>query len=181
MIYPMYINGKWYDKGEKFRDIISPSSGEVIGKIPLGTRREVDLAVHSAKSAMDVMEEMTVFERAEILKTIANLIRKNKNKLAKLLSHEQGKPYATEALDEVEASAVAFEEAGEQVKWLNSEIIHLRDRNKRAFSYRKPRGVYGVITPWNFPLGCPSQYFIAPGLAAGNSIVWVPAPSTSAI
>nr|WP_309099992.1 aldehyde dehydrogenase family protein [Fredinandcohnia onubensis] len=181
MKFPMYIDGEWYKGDGRFRDVISPSSGEIIGQIPLGTYSDVDRAVHAANRKTKNMEEMTVFERAEILNQIADNVEKRKESLAELLSREHGKPYHTEAIGEIGAVITAFREAAEQIKWMNSEIIPTRDRNKRAFAYRRPRGVYGVITPWNFPLGCAASYYLAPGLAAGNTIVWVPAPSASAV
>lgn len=181
MIFPMYIDGEWYEGNSKFRDVINPSTGDTLGQIPLGDSEDVDRAVRAANRASEKMEKMTVFERAELLNRIADEVEINSEKIATLLSQEHGKPYYTEALGEVGASVNAFREAAEQIKWMNTEVIPSRDPNKRVITYRKPRGVYGVITPWNFPVGCASAYYLAPGLAAGNSIVWVPAPSTSAV
>ncbi|CAH0118933.1 Glutarate-semialdehyde dehydrogenase [Paenibacillus sp. CECT 9249] len=182
MMYPMYIDGAWYSgDGKHVKDVISPATGETIGTIPTGTREDADRAVRAAHRAAPSLAAMTVFERAELCQRIADAIAANKEELAKVLSMEHGKPYHTEALGEVEACITSFREAAEQIKWMNSEIIPLRDPNKRAFAYRRPRGVYGVITPWNFPIGCASAYYLAPGLAAGNTIVWIPAPSTAAV
>lgn len=180
MLYQMYINGKWYKGNGKEKDVISPVSGEKIGRIPLGTKEDIDLAVKAADKTKHLLEKMTVFERAEILYQIADAIDRRQKELAELLTTEHGKPLQ-EALGEVAGTALVFREAGEQIKWMNSEIIPTRDKNKRAFSYRRPKGVYGVISPWNFPLGNAATYYIAPGLAAGNTIVWVPALSTSAV
>lgn len=180
MLYKMYINGKWYKGNGEEQDVISPVNGEVIGQIPLGTAEDVDLAVKAADASKHLIEKMTVFERAEILNQIADAVDRRQKELAELLTLEHGKPI-TEALGEVATTAKVFREAGEQIKWMNSEIIPTRDRNKRAFAYRRPKGVYGVISPWNFPLGSATSYYIAPGLAAGNAIVWVPATSSSAV
>ena len=180
MLYPMHIDGERYWESGETRDVVSPATGETIGRIPLGTREDADRAVRAARRASKLLARMTVFERAELCFRIADTILKNKEKLARLLTLEQGKPLR-ESLGEVESCAGNFREAGEQVKWMDSRIIPLRDPRKRAFVYRKPRGVYGVITPWNFPLGNASAYYLGPGLAAGNAIVWVPAPSTAAV
>ncbi len=180
MLYKMYINGKWYKGNGEEQDVISPVNGEVIGQIPLGTAEDVDLAVKAADASKHLIEKMTVFERAETLNQIADAVDRRQKDLAELLTLEHGKPI-TEALGEVATTAQVFREAGEQIKWMNSEIIPTRDRNKRAFAYRRPKGVYGVISPWNFPLGSATSYYIAPGLAAGNAIVWVPATSSSAV
>jgi acyl-CoA reductase-like NAD-dependent aldehyde dehydrogenase len=182
MIYQMYIGGKWVETSrDRLRDVINPATGETIGHIPLGTPEHADLAVKAAGTAAPLLARMTAFERADICVQIADALEKNKTRLAKLLSMEHGKPYHTDAFGEVGACVSAFRDAAAQVKWIHSEIIPTRDPNKRAFAYRRPRGVYGVITPWNFPIGNASVYYLAPGLAAGNAIVWVPAPSTAAI
>lgn len=181
MNYPMYIDGEWrFREGAEFKDVISPGSGEVIGRIPMGTKDDVDRAVRAAHRESFALASMTVFERAELCMRIADAIEGRKEELARLLSQEHGKPYSTEGLGEVSACIASFREAAEQIKWMNSEIIPLRDPNKRAYAYRRPRGVYAVITPWNFPIGCASGYYLAPGLAAGNTIVWIPAPSAAA-
>jgi acyl-CoA reductase-like NAD-dependent aldehyde dehydrogenase len=75
-------------------------------------------------------------------------------------------------------AAQGFREAAEHIKWLETSVIPLEAPTKRAFSIRQPRGVYAVVTPWNFPYMIPVEY-LAPGLAAGNAVVWVPAPTTS--
>lgn len=180
MIYPMYIDGNWYEGEGKKVDVISPINNELLGQVCVGTEAEVQKALEAAQRTKTIMENMTVFERAEILNEIADIIENNVEKLTELLCKEHGKP-VFEARDEVKSTAISFREAAEQIKWMNSEIIPTRDKNKRAFAYRKPRGVFGVISPWNFPIGNPVSYYIAPGLAAGNTIVWVPALSTSAI
>src|SRR5699024_944070 len=175
----MYINGKWHE-GEAKIEVISPVNGEKIGNVSVGTKETIDLAVKSADKCKQEMRDMTVFKRSEILCQIADSIEKHQQNLAELLTLEQGKTI-NESVGEVSSTIMAFRESAEQIKWINSEIIPTRDENKRAFAYRRPRGVYGIISPWNFPLGNASSYYIAPGLAAGNAIVWVPALSTSAV
>jgi len=181
MIYSMFIGNEWYQgKTKEFRDVVSPGTGETIGQIPMGNAEDVDKAVEAACLAAPTLEALSVFERAELCVRIADAIENRKEELAKILSMEHGKPYYTEGLGEVEGSILAFREAAEQIKWMNDEIIPMHDKTKRAYTYRKPKGVYAVITPWNFPLALPSIYYLAPGIAAGNSIVWSPATYTSA-
>ncbi|MFC4597276.1 aldehyde dehydrogenase family protein [Cohnella hongkongensis] len=182
MIYPMYIGGRRVDgASDRLRAVVNPATGETIGSIPMGTPEHVDQAVRAANEAAPLLARMTVFERADLCARIAAAIENNRERLAKLLSMEHGKPYYTEAFGEIGACISSFRDAAEQIRWMRSEIVPTRDPNKRAFVYRRPRGVYGVISPWNFPIGNPSVYYLAPGLAAGNAIVWVPAPSTAAI
>lgn len=180
MIYPMYIANKWYEGDGNFKDVINPATGQVIGKIPMGDAKDVDRAVNAAKNAAAHLAKMTVFERAEMLVKIADMIVKRKEELAKLLTLEHGKPYK-EALDEVDGCILTFRESAEQIKWMDSRIINLREANKRCFVFDRPKGIFGVITPWNYPIGTASMYYLAPGLAAGCPIVWNPATSTAAI
>ena len=76
-----------------------------------------------------------------------------------MISLEQGKPYAAEALPEVEESAENFRIAAEDVKRLETPIIPARDPNKKLFTFKEPIGTWAVITPWNFPTVIPSEYF----------------------
>lgn len=180
MLFPMYIDGKWCEC-EKKKQVINPATGESIGEIPMGGAEEVERAILAAERETRRMEEMTVFERAEMCVRIADAIEARKEEIAKILSQEHGKPYHTEALGEVGGSAASFREAAEQIKWMTSEMLQVREKDTRVLTYRRPRGVYVVISPWNFPLGNPTIYYLAPGLAAGNTIVWLPPVSSAAV
>ena len=88
-----------------------------------------------------------------------------KKGLARTLATEHGKPLHTEARGEIDAVVTAFRDAADHVVSMRSESIAVRDSAKRVFVQRRPRGVYSVITPWNFPIGvacmsspsCPSR------------------------
>jgi succinate-semialdehyde dehydrogenase/glutarate-semialdehyde dehydrogenase len=180
--FPMYIGGEWtFGEGEESGEARNPATGETIGRLPIGSPADVDRAVRAARAVAHELARMTVFERAELCVRLADAIFERRAELVRTLSAEHGKPLHSEAVAEVDACVTAFKEAAEQIKWMTSEIIPMRDPNKRAFALRRPRGVYGVITPWNFPLGVACIYYLGPGLAAGNALVWVPPPSTSAV
>lgn len=180
MLYPMYIDGKWYEgKGER-RDVVNPATGEVLGQLAMGDAGDVDRAVAAARRAQKALEGMSVFERAEMLYRISDAIFARREELARLLTLEQGKPLA-ESLGEVGGSAGAFRECAEQIKWMDSTIIPVRETNRLCMVFMKPVGVFGIITPWNFPVGTPCMYYLAPGLAAGCPMVWNPATSTAAV
>ena len=94
MIFPMYIDGKWFDgAGRQMQDVVSPGNGEVLGQIPLGTAEDVDAAMQAAKKAAPALAAMSVFERAEICYKIADKIDQYQEELAKLLTAEHGKPF----------------------------------------------------------------------------------------
>ena len=182
MIFPMYIDGKWFDgAGRQMQDVVSPGNGEVLGQIPLGTAEDVDAAMQAAKKAVPALAAMSVFERAEICYKIADKIDQYQEELAKLLTAEHGKPLHGEAMGEVAACALAFRDAAEQIKWMDGKVVPLRDKNARCLVTRKPKGIFAIITPWNFPLGTACQYYLAAGIAVGDPMVWNPATTTAAV
>jgi len=176
----MFIDGQWVaGSGSQWLEILSPATGERVGYIPLGTRADAARAVASANANRHRIARMSVWERSRLCMKIADCIDARREELARLLTLEQGKPYFAEALGEVTGAAIAFRNAAEQVKWLESSSFPVEDPNKRAISILQPKGVFSVITPWNFPMALPSIYYLGPGLASGNALVWAPAPTTS--
>jgi acyl-CoA reductase-like NAD-dependent aldehyde dehydrogenase len=180
MLFPMYIDGSWYNGNGQTKDVVSPSTGLIIGEIPMGNADDVDNAAQAAKKVEPILAQMTVFERAALLNRIAEAIEQRKPELSHLLSSEHGKPLR-EADGEVESCVLAFRECAEQIKWMDSTIIPARERNKRILVFKKPKGIFGIITPWNYPLGTASIYYLAPGIAAGCPMIWNPATSTAAV
>ncbi|WP_425053478.1 aldehyde dehydrogenase family protein [Psychromarinibacter sp. S121] len=175
------IGGIWEDGGSgRFLRIDSPATGERLGHVPMGTASDIDRAVAAAEDARDGLVAMGTFARAALCMDMAAAIDAAADELAPLLSLEQGKPLA-EARAEVGGAALGFRNAAEQIKWLETGVIPVADPAKRAHSFLQPKGVFGIITPWNFPLGLPCMYYLGPALATGNAVVWVPAPSTSLV
>jgi len=156
----------------------APSTNLVIGTVPESARVDAQAAIGAARKGHKSLMRMTAWERAKLCERVADEIVKRRDQLAKILSLEQGKPIATEAYREVDAAAKGFREAGELIKWMEGDFVPLETPGVRAISYRRARGVYAVVTPWNFPINIPTEY-LAPCLAAGNGVVWVPAPTTS--
>jgi acyl-CoA reductase-like NAD-dependent aldehyde dehydrogenase len=175
----MHIDGRWIDSasGDTF-DAVNPATGETLAALAEGTREDAARAVEAANRAKETIGSMPVWERSRLLLRLADAIEAKREHLARTLSLDQGKPYHSEALWEVDHAALGFRNAAEQIKWLETPVIPVEAPTKRVFSIRQPRGVYAVVTPWNFPYNIPVEY-MAPGLAAGNAIVWVPAPTTS--
>ena len=175
----MFIDGAWEEgTGKEWLRVVSPSTGKDIGWLPLGSRPDAHRAIASAKANAHKLASMSVWQRAALCQAIAAEIERRADELAELLCLEQGKPI-TEAHGEVAGAAVAFRNAGEQIKWLESASFPVEDPAKRAISILQPKGVFGVITPWNFPIALPSIYYLGPGIATGNAMVWTPAPTTS--
>jgi acyl-CoA reductase-like NAD-dependent aldehyde dehydrogenase len=177
----MYIGGQWVESqsGETF-DAISPATGNVIATLPRGNREDAARAVEVAHRARAAMAGLGAFDRAALLHRIADAMERRREDLAHWLSLDQGKPYKAEAVGEVGEAIEYFRIAAEDIKRLETNVIPSMAKNKLVFTLRVPRGVYAVITPWNWPLTMATEV-IAPALAGGNTLVWAPATSTSAI
>lgn len=177
--YSMFIGGKWVQsESGKTYPAINPTTGETIGFVPEGTREDARKAIAAAREAQPKLAKMTVWERSKLLLKLADAIEKRREELARILSLEQGHVYLTESLPEVDLTALNFRNAAEHIKWLETPVIPVQDPNKRVITIRQPRGVYAVLTPFNFPMAIPSEY-LPYALAAGNTVVWVPSPTTS--
>ncbi|HEY3184915.1 MAG TPA: aldehyde dehydrogenase family protein [Gaiellaceae bacterium] len=158
---------------------VSPATGEVLGVLPDAGREDARRAVDAAGAAAEGLAALSVVERARLCHAVADRIEARRDEVARLLSLEQGKPLA-EATGEVGFAADLFRNAAEDVKRLDTAIIPSVDPAKRILTIRQPHGVVAVITPWNYPVGIPSQYLSA-CLAVGNAVVWKPAPTTSLV
>jgi acyl-CoA reductase-like NAD-dependent aldehyde dehydrogenase len=175
-VYENFIGGVWAGEPERM-PAINPATGETLGALPRSSRATAGKAVEAARAAQASWAARPVWERAAMCTAIAAELDARRDHIARVVSQEQGKPLA-EATGEIRKAADGFRLAAELVKHLRGEVIPTQDPRKLALTLRQPRGVYAVITPWNFPVNIPVEY-LAPGIATGNAIVWVPAPSTS--
>lgn len=181
MVLSNFINGEWTESAsEKVREVVSPVTGEIIYRAPDSTKEEVEAAVKAAKDAQEPWEALTAWDRGRVCYAIADAIDRNKEKLSRALTLEQGKPYTAESLGDIEESAELFRIAAEDAKRMETAIIPSLDKNKRIFTFRKANGVYGIIIPWNFPTLMLAE-FVAPAIAAGNTIVLKPSEYTPGI
>jgi succinate-semialdehyde dehydrogenase/glutarate-semialdehyde dehydrogenase len=173
-----FIGGRWTDAtGDDARSIVSPVTGETIAEAPDASRDDVDRAVRAAREAQPAWASLSAWDRAKVCHAIADLIEERREWFARELSVEQGKPYVAEALPDIDETAENFRIAAEDVKRLETAVIPSQDVSKRILTFRKPNGVYAAITPWNFPTLIPVE-LIAPGIAAGNTIVVKPSEWT---
>lgn len=176
----MYVGGAWVDSESGARsEVTNPATGEIIGSVPAGTREDARRAVAAAAGAEETLRWMTPAERSAMCKRVVDALERHAEDMARAVTLDQGKPYLKEGKWEARACQHFFREASEDILRLHGETIPSGDRNKRIMTYWHSRGPYAVVTPWNFPYNIPSEY-ISACLAAGNPIVWVPAPTTSA-
>jgi acyl-CoA reductase-like NAD-dependent aldehyde dehydrogenase len=177
----MFVDGAWVDsQSGKHFDAVSPATGAVIAQVPQGTRDDAKRAVEAAHKARGALAGMKGFERSRRLHRIAEAIEHRRDDLARILTLDQGKPLVSEAYGEVDEAAEYFRIAAEDLKRLEGSVLPSSSASKLIFTRRIPRGVYGIITPWNWPLTMATE-LIAPALAGGNTVVWTPASSTSVI
>ncbi|MBV9682237.1 MAG: aldehyde dehydrogenase, partial [Solirubrobacterales bacterium] len=175
----MFVCGTWQPSasGETF-DATSPATGELIATVPQGDRADATRAIDAARGAAEGWARLTAFERAAKMHAVGDLIESRRDQLARTLTLDQGKPLRAEAFDEVDELVEYWRMAAEDAKRLGGELPNSFSPGKRVMLVRRPRGVVGVISPWNWPYTMPAE-LIAPALASGNTIVWTPAPSTA--
>ncbi|MEK7702881.1 MAG: aldehyde dehydrogenase family protein, partial [Nitrospirota bacterium] len=173
-----YINGQWVDAiGKKTFSSENPADGrDVIGVVPDSDQRDVNVAVRAAKAAFPKWSSLSAPKRGEILYRAAELLVKHKQQLGEMVTREMGKILPEGLGDVQEAIDMTYYMAGEGRR-LSGETVASELANKDAKSVRVGIGVFGLITPWNFPIAIPS-WKITPALIAGNTIVFKPAEET---
>jgi succinate-semialdehyde dehydrogenase/glutarate-semialdehyde dehydrogenase len=177
--YGMVIGGAWAESESGARmEATSPGTGESIGTVPEGTRADAQQAIAAANAAAPAWAARSAFERAHAMERVAELIVERRDDLAYALALDQGKPLHAEAYGEVDELVEYWQMAAADAKRLEGSLPPSVDATKRVLAYRVPRGVVGVLTPWNWPYTMPAE-LLAPALACGNAVVWSPASSTA--
>ena len=171
--FGQFIDGKWQksEKGETY-DVINPATEEVLGKASKASENDVNKALKSAEKGLEVWKKTPPWERAKIIRKIADLMRERTEVLAKWLTLEVGKPLA-EAAGEVGGAADIFEWNSEETKRIYGQIVESRFENTRMFIKYEPVGVVAALIPWNFPIVLASRK-ISTALAAGCSVICKP-------
>ncbi len=169
------INGKWIAGDSRF-DVLDPSTGRKLADVAnLGAQSASD-AIDAANAAWPAWRKKTGKERHAILMKWFNLLMANQDDLARIMTAEQGKPFA-EAKGEVAYGASFVEWFAEEAKRINGQTLPQFDNNRRLLVTKEPIGVCAAITPWNFPLAMITRK-VAPALAAGCPVVIKPAELT---
>lgn len=175
----LFIDGSWSPAASNQTFAASnPATGQVIGSLAAGGRADSTRAIEAAARAAGPWGRTSPFERAAALERIAATIERRRDDLARALTEDQGKPLHAEAYGEVDELILYFRMAAADATRIEGILPPSVDPDKRVLVYRVPKGVVGVITPWNWPYTMPAE-LIAPALAAGNAVVWNPARLTS--
>jgi succinate-semialdehyde dehydrogenase / glutarate-semialdehyde dehydrogenase len=169
------INGQWVAKSQRF-DVHDPSNGSLLASVANLTPEDAQLAIDAANAAWPAWKKKTAKERSIILRKWFDLLITNQEDLARILTAEQGKPYA-EARGEIVYGASFVEWFAEEAKRVNGETLPQFDNSRRLMVIKQPIGVCAAITPWNFPLAMITRK-VAPALAAGCPVIIKPAELT---
>ncbi len=154
----------------------NPATGEMISQVPNMGAREAELAIKKAKEALTNWKAKTGKERSAVLRRWFELISQQSNRLAELMTQEQGKPLS-EARGEVFYGASFIEWFAEEAKRVTGAIPATTWSDKRMMVLKQPIGVCVAITPWNFPMAMITRK-VAPAIAAGCTIIIKPAEQT---
>ena len=173
-----FIGGKQISAPGALESINPSNTGEVIAKFPDGSPEDVNKAVEAARAAFAGWSGATPEVRSDILDKAGNLIIERKDVIGKLLAREEGKTLAEATGETVRAGRIFKYFAGEALRRHGRNMDSVRP-GVEIQTYREAVGVYGMITPWNFPIAIPA-WKMAPALAFGNTVVLKPANPTPA-
>ena len=157
-------------------EVRDPANGETVGYAPIMAASEVHKTIDDAEAAQRAWRARTAKDRSEILSRFATLMLQETERLATLLTREQGKPLA-EAIGEIRYAAGFLEWSAGEARRIYGETIPAPRKNQRILVLKQPIGVAAAITPWNFPSAMITRK-LGPALAAGCSMVVKPAEQT---
>jgi len=173
-----YIAGEWVpaDNGAEFENRNPADAHDVVGSFPASGPADVDRAVAAAQRGFRAWSRVPAPGRGEILRRAGDLLTARKDEIANGMTREMGKPLVETRGDVQEAIDTAYYAATEGRR-LFGRTAPSELPDKMGFAVRRPAGVFGIITPWNFPIAVPS-WKIFPALVCGDAVVWKPAEDT---
>ena len=173
----LLIAGEWVETGD-WVEVRSPYSGELVGRVAKAGAPEARRAVDAAEAAM--REPLPAHKRAEILVRVAGYLGKRHEEVAQTIAAEAGKPLKAARVEAARAMST-YTFAAAEARKLAGEMVPMdasqAGTGKLAFTLRRPIGIVGAISPFNFPLNLVAHK-IAPALAAGCAVVLKPASQT---
>jgi succinate-semialdehyde dehydrogenase/glutarate-semialdehyde dehydrogenase len=172
-MYPdvqLYIDGAWTPgAGGKTLEVLSPATGETLGRLAHAERPDLDRALAAAERGFNVWRKISAYERSKVMRRAAGLIRERLEAIATLLTREQGKPLA-EARGETLVGADVIEWFAEEARRTYGRVIPARAEGIYQLVIKEPVGVAAAFTPWNFPINQAVRK-ISAGLAAGCAVI----------
>ncbi|MDP6513905.1 MAG: aldehyde dehydrogenase family protein [SAR202 cluster bacterium] len=176
--YQNYIGGDWSDSvsGETYTITNPAHKNQVLGAFQRSNNEDTVKAIEAAKQALDGWASTPAPQRAAVLFKALQLMEERTDELARSITIEEGKPIG-DSLGEVKRSMNITEYAAGEGRRMFGNTTPSELPNTVAYTSRRPLGVVGIITPWNFPLAIPA-WKIAPALICGNTLVFKPASAT---
>ena len=168
--YRHFINGQWVDSTVKeWIEVENPATGAVVATVPKGSADDADRALVAAHAAQPAWEALPPVARGQLLKDLARLILENRERLARTVIAEQGKPLH-EARGEIEGAALYLSYAAEEARRITGDIIPSDNVDEQIWIQRVAHGVVVGLTAWNYPAALMTRK-MGPALLAGNTIV----------
>ena len=173
-----FIGGQWVDPttGAHFENRNPADTRDLIGRFPRSAAADVDRAVASAQRGFAHWKRVPAPARGDVLRRVGDILTQRKEELADLMTREMGKPLAETRGDVQEGIDTAYY-AATMGRQLFGHTVPSELANKWAMSFRRPIGVCGLVTPFNFPLAIPTWKSF-PALLCGNSVIFKPAEDT---
>lgn len=168
-----YINGQWIEsKSKTSQDVINPSNGQIVGKVPLGSAEDVELAVTNARSGFESWKEIPAVQRIQYLFKMKEILERNSDEIAQICTTECGKTLV-ESRAEIVRAVENIEVACGIPKLLQGEFSEDITKGIDEFIIRQPLGVGACIAPFNFPVMIPF-WFMPYAIACGNTYIIKP-------
>ncbi len=171
--YRMFVGGQWVDSlsGET-TEVVNPTNEEVIAVVPSGNADDGRRALEAARDAQPAWAALPAVQRGEMLMGLTAKIQENRERLARLLTLEQGKTYSL-ALVEVDATIDYINFPAQGARRMEGDIFPSDEPNEHIWIHKVPFGVTVGLAAWNFPLALAGRKF-GPSLVAGNTMVVKP-------
>ncbi len=177
MTFDHYIDGKFVPPVEgRYLDVYEPATGQAYARCAAGTAADVDRAVAAAKAAFPKWSGTAAEERSRILIKLADTIEAQLERLAEAETRDQGKPLAL-------SRSMDIPRAVQNIRFFATAVLHSESQSFAtdpiglSYTLRRPRGVCGLISPWNLPLYL-LTWKLGPALAYGNTVVAKPSELT---
>ncbi|WP_312783036.1 aldehyde dehydrogenase family protein [Brevundimonas sp.] len=173
-----WINGEKVSSERPGESLNPSNTNEIVARVPQGAAAEVDAAVAAAKAAFPAWSEASPEVRSDILDRASNILMDRREQVGRLMAREEGKTLQESIGETARSARILKYFAGEALRVHGQNLMSVRP-GVEIQTYRQAVGVFGLITPWNFPVAIPA-WKIAPAIAFGNTVVIKPAGFSSA-
>ncbi|MET0182347.1 MAG: aldehyde dehydrogenase family protein, partial [Caulobacterales bacterium] len=173
----LYIDGEWLDTGmRESQPVTNPANGAVLGQVPFANADDLDRAIAASRAGFLQWRAVSAYDRARLIRRAAQFIRERAERIALLITLEQGKPLS-ESRQEVSNTADMFEWFADEGRRAYGRIIPAREPNRQWHVVSEPVGPVAAFAAWNVPAQTMSRK-VGAALAAGCSVIYKPSEET---